>query len=90
MSSLTQGAGYLRRHGLFIKVRLLGAKGKLGLKILVLFLCAWHGVCRQESGLWARELWELERDWRMCVYWGAGENDPRAGNSLFSLDGLLC
>ena len=83
MSSLTQGAGYLQHHGLFIKVRLLGAKGKLGLKILMLFLCAWHGVCRQESGLWARELGELETDWGMSVYLGTGENRS-------ALDGLLC
>lgn len=41
----------------------------------MLFLCAWHGVCRQETGLWERELWKLETGWGMCVYLEAEEND---------------
>lgn len=51
----------------------------------MLFLCAWHGVCRQETGLGERELWKLEMDWGMCAYLGAGEtNQGASGLALLS------
>lgn len=76
----------MQRHGLFIKVRLLGAKGKLDFKIFTLLCLAW---CVQ-AGDWLVRQGALEaRDGvGMCVcVWGLGRMTRRLVTSLFCLDG---